>query len=146
MQEYDTVPVGLWDPWCPTCNSPPASVCTSKYSGPPDCAEKNNYSWTPLCWTRLSQTPCYLELFLATLSPNQPWLSQTLLQLKKLWSKSVRKCSQGTLWQDVMKAEKCIDMFTVTNAKSNIWKLPENMSSPSYRCLNRHTVSLFLPK
>ena len=38
---------------------------------------------------------------------------------KKVWSTSVRKCSQGTSWQDVLKAEKCIDVFMVTKAKSN---------------------------
>ena len=30
-----------------------------------------------------------------------------------------RKCSQGTSWQNVLKAEKCIDVLTVTKAKSN---------------------------
>ena len=34
-------------------------------------------------------------------------------------STSVRKCSQGTSWQDVLNAEKCIDVFMVTKAKSN---------------------------
>ena len=36
---------------------------------------------------------------------------------KKHWSTSVGKCSQGTSWQDVLKAEKCIDMFTLMKAK-----------------------------
>ena len=107
------------------------------------------YSWTPLCWTRLtrtpryleqnrislgfalsviyyglsrtqlSQTPHYLELFLAPLGSNQPRLSRTLLRSKKHWSTLVRKCSQGTSWQDVLKAENRIDVFTVTKAKSD---------------------------
>ena len=67
------------------------------------------YSWTPLCQTRLSPTPRYLELYYIP---------------KKLWSKSVRKCSQGTSWQDVLKAEKCIDVFTVMKAKSDWLDLP----------------------
>ena len=46
---------------------------------------------------------------------------------KKHWSKSVRKCSQGTLWQDVLKAEKCIDVFTVMKVKSDWLDLPLRM-------------------
>ena len=46
---------------------------------------------------------------------------------KKHWSKSVRKCSQGTSRQDALKAEKCIDVFTVlTKAKSDWLDLPLN--------------------
>ena len=77
--------------------------------------------------TRLSRTPRYLELFLAPLSSNQPRLSQLYYGPKKHWSTSVRKCSQGTSWQDVLKAEKCIDVFTVTKAKSDWLDLPLRM-------------------
>ena len=38
------------------------------------------YSWTPLCRTRLSRTPRYLELFLAPFGSNQLRLSRTLLR------------------------------------------------------------------
>ena len=41
------------------------------------------YSWTPLCWTRLSRTPCYLKLLLSPLGSNQPRLSRTLLRSKE---------------------------------------------------------------
>ena len=43
---------------------------------------------------------------------------------KKHWSTSVRKCIQGTSWQDVLKGEKRIDVFTVTKAKSDWLDLP----------------------
>ena len=107
-----------------------------------------HYSWTPLCHTRLSRTPRYLEqnigfpldlpLFFQSFSISfsisntplprtvslSPWLKSTLAILnfivpKKHWSTSVRKCSQGTSWQDVLKADKCIDVFMVTKAKSD---------------------------
>ena len=43
---------------------------------------------------------------------------------KKHWLKSVMKRSQGTSWQDVLKAEEYIDLFTVTKAKSDWLDLP----------------------
>ena len=73
--------------------------------------------------TRLSRTPRYLELFLAPLSSKQPHLSRTLIRPEEApVNISVRKCSQGTSWQDVLKAEKCIDVFTV--AQSDWLDLP----------------------
>ena len=36
----------------------------------------------------------------------------------------MRKCSQGTNWQDVLKADKCSDVFMVTKEKSNWLALP----------------------
>ena len=79
------------------------------------------YNWTPLCQTQLSRTPHYLEQkrialrFALVFSVIYYGLSRTRLSRtpcylelsyfpKKHWSKSVRKCSQGTLWQDVLKA------------------------------------------
>ena len=72
----------------------------------------------------LSRTPCYLELFLTPLSSNHPGYLELYYGLKEHWSTSARKCSQGTSWQDVLKAEKCIDVFTVTEGKSDWLDLP----------------------
>ena len=68
--------------------------------------------------TRLSRIPCYLELFLPPLISNQPRYLELYYVPKKHWSTSVRKCSQGTSWQ-VLRVEKCIDVFLVSKAKSN---------------------------
>ena len=46
---------------------------------------------------------------------------------KKHWSTSIRKCSQSTSWEDVQKAEKCIDVFTETKAKFDWLDLPLRM-------------------
>ena len=68
------------------------------------------YSWTPLCRTRLSRTVSrYLVLYYVP---------------KKHWSTLVRKCSQGSSWQYALKSEERIDVFTVTKAKSDWLDLP----------------------
>ena len=65
--------------------------------------------------------------------PDSPWLSQInpgYLELyyvpKKRWSTLVRKCSQGTSWQDVQEAEKRIDVHG-NKAKSDWRDLPLRM-------------------
>ena len=63
--------------------------------------------------------PTILNCFSHPLAQINPGFLELYYILKKHWSKSVRKCSQGTLWQDVLKAEKCIDVFTVMKAKSD---------------------------
>ena len=55
--------------------------------------------------------------------------------LTKHWLTSVRKCRKGTSWQDVLKAEKCIDMFTVMEVKSDWLDLPLRMQVTSCRYL-----------
>ena len=56
--------------------------------------------------------PSYLELYYVP---------------KKHWSTLVRKCSQSTSWQDVLKARKRIDVLTVTKAKSDWLDSPLRM-------------------
>ena len=128
------------------------------------------YSWTPLCRTRLSRTPCYLEQNRISLGfalgfffsfiyygPARTRLSRTPRYLpgylepyygpKKDWSTSDRKCSQGTSWQDVLKAEKCIHVFTVTKAKSDWLDLPLRMQkATSCRYLLILGIKLLLQK
>ena len=66
---------------------------------------------------------------------------------KKHWSKSVSKCSQGTSWQDVLKAEKCIDVLTVTKAKLDWLDLPLRMhKATSCRYLLILGIKLLLQK
>ena len=98
--------------------------------------------WTPLCRTRLSRTVS-----------RSPWLKSTPAISnfgyvpKKHSSTSVRKCSQGTSWQDVLKAEKCIDVFAVTKAKSDWLDLPLRMQKEtSCRHLLIFGIKLLLQK
>ena len=63
--------------------------------------------------------PAISNCFSLPLAQINPGYLELYYVPKKHWSKSVRKCSQGTSWQDVLKAEKCIDVFTVTKATSN---------------------------
>ena len=65
------------------------------------------YSWTPPCQTRLSRTPRYIELFLAPLNSNPSRLSRTVFGSEETLVNISQECSQGTSWQDVLKAEKC---------------------------------------
>ena len=121
------------------------------------------YSWTPLCWTRLSRTsryleqnrislgfalvfsviyyglsrtrlsrtPRYLELFVAPLSSNQPPYLELHYVTKKHWSTSVRKCSQSTSWQNVLKAEKQYWRVHGKETKSDWLDLPLRMPPTS---------------
>ena len=64
--------------------------------------------------------PAISNCFLLPLAQINPGYLELFCVPKKHWSKSVRKCSQGTSRQDALKAEKCIDVFTVlTKAKSD---------------------------
>ena len=61
---------------------------------------------------------------------------------KKHWSKSVRKCNQGTSRQDALKAEKCIDVFTVlAKAKSDWLDLPLNAEGDRLPVFGDQTVT-----
>ena len=70
--------------------------------------------------------PCYQELYYVP---------------KKVWSKSVRKCRPGISWQDVLKAEKFIDMFTVTKAKSDWLDLPLNAEGDKLPVFGDQTIA-----
>ena len=78
---------------------------------------------------RISQwiCPClYLEhpaiwnCFSLSLAQINPGCLELYYIPKKHWLKSVRKYVQGTSGQDVSKADKCIDVFTVTKTNSVI--------------------------
>ena len=99
--------------------------------------------WILLSWNYVICSPFYavelryvelytLELFLAPFS--YPGYLALYYVPKKQWSKSVRKCSHGTSWQDLLKAE-CIDVFTVTKANSDWLDLPLRMQVTSCRYL-----------
>ena len=127
------------------------------------------YSWTPLCRARLSRTPRYLEqnrislgfalvsfshlyglsrtpryleLFLASLSSNQPRLSRLYYVPKKHWSTSVRKCSQGTSWQDRTESWQmywCV--HGITNAKSDWLDSPLNAEGDKLPVFRDQTIA-----
>ena len=69
--------------------------------------------------------PALLNCFslpLAQINPGYPKLNYSP---EKHWLTSTRKCSQGTSWQEVPKAEKCIvNVFTVRKAISDWLDLP----------------------
>ena len=65
----------------------------------------------------VSNTPLSRTVFRFPYSQINPGYIELYCIPKKHWSISVGKCSQGTSWQDALKAEKCIDVFTVTKAK-----------------------------
>ena len=55
--------------------------------------------------TRISRNPAISNCFSLPLAQINPSYLQLYYGPKKHWSTSVRKCSQGTSWQDVLKAE-----------------------------------------
>ena len=105
-------------------------------------------SWTSLCQTRLSQTPHYLEqnriysLGFALVSSVIYYRPRTGLCWTACWWYTA-SCSSFSpnqpqpsqiSWQDVLIAEKCIDVFTVVKAKSDWLDLPLWMEKATSCC------------
>ena len=98
--------------------------------------------------TRLSRTPRF-SLFLAQIDPGY---GQTLLRSEEILVNIILEVRQSTSWQDVLKADKCIDVFMVTKAKSNWLDWPlvnfrDQTITPEIwrqlRCLNPRYLELF---
>ena len=63
--------------------------------------------------------PAISNCFSLSLVQIDPGYFELYYVSKKHWQTSVRKCSQGTSWQNVLKDNKCIDVFMVMKGKSD---------------------------
>ena len=99
--------------------------------------------------------PAISTRFSLSLAQIDPGYRQTLLRSEEILVNIILEVRQSTSWQDVLKADKCIEVFMVTKAKSNwldlplvnfkdqtitpeIWRQPRYLEPPLSRTIFRY--------